>query len=353
MGSFNVPQPAAHVTTIPPNVPPRGAYGPMGSPNVQQTGTYEPMGSSYVPQVGAYETMRSPNVPQAAAHRTTMSPNVSPRGAYEPMGSPNVPQAAAGGVQTRRQQDPRAVYMTPKNNPLEGGIFLTPGGSAPSLPPRNQNDIAPAPVGKVVEHAQKYREQQLSEKEKGKLFYEEKQELHEKGLITEDELYTIDTSEELHRIVERRKREIAADDGYRIVNAQKQREKQLSEKEKGKLFYKEKQELHEKGLITEGELYTIDTSEQLHRTVEGRKRGTRTNDGYHIPRYSDQTGYPGQHGEDVNQLMQLLQSGVIDQQDVINNEKALKDLSMDRQVSSVITVMSATLLTKLRDVFVF
>jgi hypothetical protein len=96
--------------------------------------------------------------------------------------------------------------MTPKTRPLEGGIFISPkAGDTPPLPAKKQYDNSYSPGEKVLD-AQKQREQQLSEKEKGKLFDAEKRELHEKGLITEYEVYTIDSpEEELNRLVEARR----------------------------------------------------------------------------------------------------------------------------------------------------
>lgn len=85
--------------------------------------------------------------------------------------------------------------------------------------------------------------------------------------------------------------------GGRILNAQKLREQELSEKEKGQKFFEEKQEMLKKGLITNDELYTIDTRDELLKKTEARKRF-------------------GDHDE---QLLELLQLGVINQQDLIDN----------------------------------
>ena len=240
----------------------------MTPPNVPQTRPYGAMGSPNVPQTGAYEAMTSPNVPLTRAHGTMGSPNVPHTEAYEAMASPNVPPTGAFGVQGGRPSDRRAVYMTPKDQPLEGGIFMTPGeGNAPPLPAKKQFETDNSPGGKILD-AQKHREQQLSEKEKGKLLYEKKKELWKDGFITEDELYTINNPDELQELVEARKRNMKPD-------------------------------------------------------------------AYPMAGYSNRANYPGRSDDDINQqqLMQLLQSGVISQQDVINDEKALRNLDMNKQVN--------------------
>jgi hypothetical protein len=158
--------------------------------------------------------------------------------------------------------------MTPKNRPLEGGVFMLPNdGNAPPLPAKKQHDDSCSP-GEKVRDAQKHREQQLSEKEKGKLFDQEKQELRNQGFITENEVYTIDNPEDLRRLVEGRKRASYPD----------------------------------------------------------------PNNGY--PGYPGKAGYPSAApGDDQQQLIQLLQSGVISEQDVVNNQKALQNIDMNRQVN--------------------
>ncbi|XP_028391696.1 LOW QUALITY PROTEIN: uncharacterized protein LOC114516423 [Dendronephthya gigantea] len=115
---------------------------------------------------------------------------------------------AAYGSQTNpgRQQDHRAVYMTPKDHPLDGGVFVSRNDSnAPPLPAKKQPSDDSAPGGRVRD-AQKNREQEISEKKKAAAFDEEKQEFHRQGLISEKETLTIDSQDQLHRIVEERKR---------------------------------------------------------------------------------------------------------------------------------------------------
>ena len=111
--------------------------------------------------------------------------------------------APAYGTQTNQG---KAVFMTPKDHPLDGGVFVSRNDSnAPPLPAKKQTSDDSVPGGRVLD-AQKHREQEISDKKKALAFDEEKQELQRQGLINKDEVYTIDNPNELHRIVEDRKR---------------------------------------------------------------------------------------------------------------------------------------------------
>ena len=81
-----------------------------------------------------------------------------------------------------------ALYMTPKNLPLEGGIYVVPKDQPPPLPAKHPASGRTQPGGHVL-NAQKSREQELSEKEKGKKLSKQKLHLLQSGQITEDEYY--------------------------------------------------------------------------------------------------------------------------------------------------------------------
>ena len=88
-----------------------------------------------------------------------------------------------------------ALYMTPKNHPLEGGIYAVPKDQPPPLPARHSASGSTQPGGHVL-NAQKSREQELSEKEKGKKLSELKLNLLQSGQITKDEYYNTALLEE-------------------------------------------------------------------------------------------------------------------------------------------------------------
>ena len=210
--------------------------------------------------------------------------------------------------------------MTPKNRPLDGGIYRSAsGGCSPPLPAKKSDSVEYSPGGRILD-AQKDREQQLTEKERGKLFDEEKQELCRKGLITEEESYNIQSREILDKLVEARTRMAQ---GYSTYGYP------------GQAGYPTSGYPGQAGYPTSG--------------YPGLA-------GYPTSGYSGQAGYPtsgypgppaysafapGQAGysaaspgEDLNpqQLQQLIEAGVLTKQDIINDQKAQKDFDKDRQV---------------------
>lgn len=92
--------------------------------------------------------------------------------------------------------------------------------------------------------------------------------------------------------------------GGRVVNAQKSREQELSEKEKAKKSYEEKYNLMVSGKITEEEFYNPDLLSR--RNIDALLPG-------------DTKSVPNS-GLSDEELKQLLQAGVISQEDLVNNE---------------------------------
>ena len=188
--------------------------------------------------------------------------------------------------------------MTPKNRPLDGGIYrASHEGSTPPLPVKKSGSDEDSPRGIIVD-AQKNREQQLSEKERGKMFDEEKQELWRKGLITHEEIYNIQSREVLNETLAARKR------------------------------------------MTQGYSASGHTGQAGYSGYSGHA-GYSTSS-YPVPPAYSASGYPGQpgysaakpgEGLDPQQLQQLLEAGVISEQDIINDQKAQKDFGKDRQVN--------------------
>ena len=188
--------------------------------------------------------------------------------------------------------------MTPKNRPLDGGIYrASHEGRTPPLPVKKSDSDEDSPRGIVVD-AQKYREQQLSEKERGKQFDEEKQELCRKGLITQDDIYNIQSREVLNETLAARKR------------------------------------------LTQRYSASGYTGPAGYSGYSGHA-GYSTSSYPAPPAYSA-SGSPGQagysaakpgEGLDPQQLQQLIEAGVISEQDIINDKKAQKDFGKDRQVN--------------------
>ena len=199
--------------------------------------------------------------------------------------------------------------MTPKNRPLDGGIYRSAsGGGSPPLPAKKSDSVEYSPGGRILD-AQKDREQQLTEKEKAKLFDEEKQELCRKGFITKEEIYTIQNRESLNELVEARKRMAQ---GYSTYGYP------------GQAGYPTSGYPGQAGYPTSG--------------YSG-QAGYPTSGYPGPPAYSafapGQAGYSAASpGEDLNpqQLQQLIEAGVLTKQDIINDQKAQKDFDKDRQV---------------------
>ena len=187
--------------------------------------------------------------------------------------------------------------MTPKNRPLDGGIYRSAsGGGSPPLPTKKSDSVEYSPGGRILD-AQKDREQQLTEKEKAKLFDEEKQELCRKGLITEEESYNIQSREILDKLVEARKMTLS----YQTYG------------HPGQAGYPTSGYPGQAGYPTAG--------------YPGPPAYFASGPG--------QAGYSAASpGEDLNpeQLQQLIEAGVLTKQDIINDQKAQKDFNKGRQV---------------------
>lgn len=205
------------------------------------------------------------------------------------MAAPNFPVTEPSGAQgaPKTPEDCGGIYMTPKNHPLHGGIYKAgPGGGSPPLPATKSDSVEYSPGGRILD-AQKNREQQLTEKEQAKLFDEEKQELCRKGFITQEQIYTIQTRENLIEVVEARKR---MTQGYPTFGYP------------GQVGYSAFEYPGSPAYFASG---------------------------------SGQAGYSAASvGQDMDprELQQLIDAGVLCEQDLINDKKAQKDFNKDRQV---------------------
>ena len=244
--------------------------------------------------------------------------------------------------------------MTPKNRPLDGGIYkASHEGSTPPLPVKKSGSDEGSPRGMIVD-AQKNREQQLSEKERGKMFDEEKQELWRKGLITQDEIYNIQCREVLNETLAARKRMsqgysasghpghagysgYSGHAGYSTSSypappafSASGRAGYSAAKPGEGLDPQQLQQLLEAGVISEQDIIN---------DKKAQKDFSNSTSSYPAPpafSASGQAGYsaakPGE-GLDPQQLQQLLEAGVISEQDIINDKKAQKDFSKEKEVN--------------------
>lgn len=247
------------------------------------------------------------------------------------MTSPNVP-AAAYERQSGVLQDQNVLYMTPKNHPLSGGIFISPNErNAPPLPAKKQySDEMQCPSARILD-AQKDREKQLSQKEKAKLFDEEKQDLYNKGIITENEIYEISSPAELRNIVEARQTYAHPNKNSYSAGFPNTAYPGTNPYSSGQTGYPGVTNAshgyfgQDNGYLGQTGYSPLPNSAQVYPDfgIQGNQP------------YPGSAGYPrtkASDGLNDEQLAQLLQSGVISQQDIINSEKAQKDLDINKKV---------------------
>lgn len=227
---------------------------------------------------------------------------------------PSNPKQSTQGISAQRYQGTQQPNMSvAAKDPRHVGNV------PPPLPPRQMTQSMYSP--KIID-AVKQREQQLSEKEKAKLFDLEKQKFFSEGMITKDETYTIQSSEELNTIVKERKR---TKELYELHGG---------ENYLGREHYSGGENYPGREHYPGGELYSGKQSYRSHiADYDPNLLKEHYGGAFHPGVLNISHGFskPGV-GSDQDQLTQLLKSGVIDQNDVTNHEKAQRELEQRKKV---------------------